>query len=348
MQKSPRILVFRFSALGDVAMTIPVLWSLKKQYPGCEILFVSRPFARDLIEPIEGVRFFSVNFNKDFKGLRGVVKLFIALRKDGKWNLIADLHGVMRTWILTLLFTLSGVKTITIVKGRKEKKALTRKKNKVFKPLGSTIDRYLDVFEKGGFFMKLLPFPGKKIYAGDGEVPHDAVLMPGKKIGVAPFAKHQWKMWPEEKMIRLLSILDTKGVQMFLFGGGGPEKEKLDVWASELVNGHNMAGKLSLSDELKVMAGLDLMISMDSANMHLASLVQTPVISIWGATHPYAGFYGFQQGPENAVQVELPCRPCSVFGNKPCYRGDFACMNYISEEMVVEAIYKLAMFNKTL
>lgn len=338
MQKNPRILVFRFSALGDVAMTIPVLWSLKKQHPGCEILFVSRPFARDLIEPIEGVRFFAANFNKDFKGFWGIVKLFIALRKEGKWNLVADLHGVMRTRILKFLFTLSGVKSITIDKGRKEKKALTRKKNKVFKPLESTFDRYLEVFEKGGFFLKLLPFPGKMIYAWDDEVPHDAMLMSGKKIGVAPFAKHPWKQWPEDKMRQLLSLLDQKGFQVFLFGGRGEEKQKLELWASELLNGHNLAGTLTLEKELKIMARLDLMISMDSANMHLASLVETPVVSIWGATHPYAGFYGLDQDAQNAIQVELECRPCSVFGNKPCYRGDFACMNMISEQMALDVI----------
>jgi ADP-heptose:LPS heptosyltransferase len=83
---------------------------------------------------------------------------------------------------------------------------------------------------------------------------------------------------------------------------------------------------------------MDLMVSMDSANMHLASLVNTPVISIWGATHPYAGFYGFNQDESNAIQIDLPCRPCSIFGNKPCCRGDYACLRQITPEMIVKKV----------
>jgi ADP-heptose:LPS heptosyltransferase len=86
------------------------------------------------------------------------------------------------------------------------------------------------------------------------------------------------------------------------------------------------------------MSYVDVMLTMDSGNMHLASLVETPNVSIWGATHPYAGFYGFGQNPDNAVQIELSCRPCSVYGNKPCFRKDYACMNGISPQKIVKKI----------
>ena len=86
------------------------------------------------------------------------------------------------------------------------------------------------------------------------------------------------------------------------------------------------------------MSHLNAMLSMDSANMHMASLVATPVVSVWGATHPYAGFMGWGQKPENIVQVELDCRPCSIYGQKPCLRGDYACMNMIKPEIIVEKI----------
>jgi len=83
------------------------------------------------------------------------------------------------------------------------------------------------------------------------------------------------------------------------------------------------------------------MLSMDSANMHLASFVGVPVISIWGATHPYAGFYGWNQSPDNAVQIEMECRPCSVFGNKKCFRGDYACLLNIKPQLVLNKIEEL-------
>ena len=93
--------------------------------------------------------------------------------------------------------------------------------------------------------------------------------------------------------------------------------------------------------ELIIMSHLDVMLSMDSANMHLASLTATPVVSVWGATHPYAGFMGFRQKEENAVQIDLECRPCSIFGQKPCQRGDYACMNNIPPERITERIISI-------
>ena len=95
---------------------------------------------------------------------------------------------------------------------------------------------------------------------------------------------------------------------------------------------------ISSKEELVLMSHLDLMVSMDSSNMHLASLVDTPVISIWGATHPFAGFMGWRQSAQNSIQKELPCRPCSVYGNKPCHRGDYACLNQITPQEVFQHI----------
>lgn len=86
---------------------------------------------------------------------------------------------------------------------------------------------------------------------------------------------------------------------------------------------------------------LDVMLSMDSANMHLASLVQVPVVSVWGATHPSIGFYGYNQNPGNAVQIDLDCRPCSVFGDYPCVREDYACLTRLSKEKILDKIQEV-------
>ena len=93
-----------------------------------------------------------------------------------------------------------------------------------------------------------------------------------------------------------------------------------------------------LAAELELMRGLDVMLSMDSANMHLASLVGTRVVSVWGATHPYAGFLGWGQRAEDCVQKDLPCRPCSIYGSKPCRYGDYRCLNSITPEEIVKAV----------
>jgi ADP-heptose:LPS heptosyltransferase len=346
-----KVLVFRFSALGDVAMTIPVIWSFLQKYPEHEICFVSRPFVNDLVTVLPRVHFFPLDLKGRHKGFFGLFRLFRELKKEGPWNAVVDLHSVLRTHILTTLFKASGVKVSKIDKGREEKKRLTRKANKIFKPLLSTQERYIHTFGKAGFPFEQVPFPGKKLYGLiqatrnnllDNETSKQSSSLwgdlGGPAIGIAPFAKHQWKMWPEDKMKDLIQKIDDLGYHMIFFGGKGKEQEKLEQWATELKNARTFAGQLTMGQELQLISQLDVMISMDSANMHLASLTETRVVSIWGATHPYAGFYGYSQSPNDAVQINLECRPCSVFGNKPCHRGDFACMMDISPQKVLKKV----------
>lgn len=340
MSSIKRILVLRLSALGDVAMTVPVLWSLSKQYPDCEIVFVSRPFVGKLFEPLGHVRFVGVDFNGRYKGFAGLFRLFLDLKKEGPFDFMADLHGVLRTQVLKAFFSLSGVPVFSINKGRANKKALTRKNNKVFKQLATSFDNYHQVFIKAGLKFNLVPFPGRQLFGvvNGGHPSFDVMSTEGLKVGFAPYAKHPWKMWPEEKARVLIDALCQKGYQIYLFGGRGFEQEQLALWAKGKNCVYNLAGQYRMDDELRLMGQLDVMVTMDSANMHLASLVETPVVSIWGATHPYAGFYGWGQEPDFAVQIDLACRPCSVFGNKPCHRGDFACMQLITPEMVIQKI----------
>ena len=338
-----KILVLRFSALGDVAMTIPVIWSLRQQFPDTEITFASRAFAKPLIEKVSGTSFFQVELNGRHKGLFGIFMLYRDLKKAGKWDAIADLHDVLRTKILRLLFALNGSKTYRIDKGRKEKKLLTRLKFKVLTPLKPTVQRYAEVFQQSGLDLK---GDFKTLFPKTTPIPSFISELTGEKkckwIGIAPFAKHEGKAYPIGKMKQLISMLSGKQeIKIFLFGGGKIEEDALKQISFEFPGVINLAGKMKMEQELEVISNLDLMVSMDSANMHLASLVGIPVVSIWGATHPHAGFYGWNQAKENAVQADLYCRPCSVFGNKPCYRKDYACMQLIEPEHVLNKVLKV-------
>jgi ADP-heptose:LPS heptosyltransferase len=161
-----------------------------------------------------------------------------------------------------------------------------------------------------------------------------------KWLGVAPFAKHKGKIYPIDKMEEVVAYFaERPDVKVFLFGAGKEEKEILERWEAKYTDAISMVGKLDLKGELDVINRLDAMLAMDSANMHLASIVDTPVVSVWGATHPIAGFYGWHQPPENAIQVtDLPCRPCSIFGSKDCYRGDYACFAGITPQMIIDKL----------
>ncbi|WP_346318776.1 glycosyltransferase family 9 protein [Chitinophaga sp. YIM B06452] len=335
MAKSPdknTILAIRFSAMGDVAMTIPVMKQLLDAHPELVIVFVTNKNWGALCEGIPRLVFFPADLKGAHKGLKGLYRLFRAIRKAHPGiSAVADLHHVLRSRIVRTFYKLSGIPVSAIDKGRAGKKALTRKENKEFKPLKTTIDRYRDVFAGLGYTInQALP----------GTLPQQPVA--GKKqIGIAPFATYLEKTYPLEKMQQVIAqILREEDVEILLFGGGKEEVTKLETLAAGDARLKVVAGKYSLNEELRIISGLSLMVSMDSANMHLASLYGVPVVSVWGATHPYAGFMGFGQKEENAVQIDLYCRPCSVFGNKPCFRGDHACMQQLAPELIVEKVRK--------
>lgn len=334
-----RVLVLRLSAIGDVVMTVPVISSLSKAYPDTEIIFVSQKFASGFIKHVPGAKFFEVDLKGRHKGFFGIFRLYFDLKKIGKIDVIADLHDVIRTKILRLLFTFSSAKKVIIDKGRKEKNALTRIDGKVLRQLESTTTRYAKVFEDAGFKFNL---EFDYIFT-KAPLSENVLTITNQKdckwVGIAPFAKHKGKIYPLEQMEKVIEILSgLPKMKVFLFGGGQYEKEILEGWEKRFKNAISLAGKLSLEDELKVISNLDVLVSMDSANMHFASLVNTSVVSIWGATHPFAGFYGWNQNPKLALQINLPCRPCSIYGNKPCFRKDYACLNLITPQDVVNKI----------
>lgn len=336
-----KILVIRFSAIGDVAMTIPVIYSLAQQYPQHEITVLSSARLGPLFQKLPAnVSFVGADLKGKHSGFRGLRRLYLEL-KAMKFNYIADFHGVLRSEYLSFRLLTSVIKTAIIHKGRKGKAKLVRRRNKVMIPQKDSFQRYADVLERIGFPVSL---EFTSIYgSGKGDFAEiEKVVAPKNNqtwIGIAPFAKHAGKIYPIELQEQVVAHFSAQpNVQVFLFGGGKYEQEVFDSWIAKYPSVVSMIGKLDIGMELNLISHLDVMLSMDSANMHLASLVNTPVVSIWGATHPYAGFMGWKQSPSNTIQLDLCCRPCSVFGQKPCYRKDYACMWGITPKQVIEKI----------
>jgi len=338
MDSRGSLLVFRFSAMGDVAMSASVLKEFSKQHPDLKIIIVSRALFKPFFEDIENLQFHNLEPDTKHKGLKGLYTLYQEL-KTYKPIAVADLHNNLRSNVLSFYFRFfKSLPTAKIDKGRSEKKALTRKENKVLKPLKSTPERYADVFRKLGFKFKL----SHQLKRNRKTVPisqqHHFQSNNDLIIGISPFAKHKEKVYPLEKMELVIQELSKIGYKIFIFGGGPEEAAVAETWEEQYKEVHSLIGKLTLSEELQVISNLNLMVGMDSAGMHMASLMGVSVISVWGATHPFAGFMGYGQLEEDCVQIDLYCRPCSVFGNKPCYRGDHACMHGIDSGMIVERI----------
>ena len=343
MKDLKHILVIRLSAMGDVAMTIPVLRKVHEEYPDLRITFLTRKNFTPLFRDLENVEVFEADVQESHKGISGLKKLSKEL-KDLGIDAVADLHDVLRSNVLKVMFRYYGIPVKQIKKGRAEKKALTRKKNKVFKKLKTTHQRYADVFDALGFPVDVSSFKylGKKQLSP--RVRDLAGHEPKKWLGIAPFAQHESKTYPADLMKKVLLKLQEKDqLKIFFFGGGSKESEILKNWEGEFGNAVNVAGKVSFEEELELISNLDVMVSMDSGNGHLAANYGIPVVSLWGLTHPYAGFAPYGQPKKNCLLPDLkkyPEIPTSVYGTKnpPGYED---AMRTITPEMVVEKIEKV-------
>ena len=320
--------------MGDVAMTVPVLRALTLKYPELRITVLTRAFFKPFFRDLENVDVFSADLKGQHKGVFGLYKLARALNKK-PFYMVADLHNVLRSKILKKL--ISCKRFISIDKGRKEKKLLTS--GKVFKQLKTTHQRYADVFEGLGY----------KVDLSNPSFPKTVVLSPKlqkllgdnpiKTIGIAPFAAHEGKMYPLKLMKHVIENL-SKDYRVVLFGGGKDESEILKEYENNFDNTFNLAGKVSLDEEMDVISNLDVMLSMDSGNAHIAAMLGVKVITIWGVTHPFAGFAPFNQ-PENnglvANRTKFPLIPTSVYGNK--YPDTYtAVAGSMTPKMVVDKV----------
>ncbi|WP_018622137.1 glycosyltransferase family 9 protein [Spirosoma luteum] len=346
-----QVLLLRFSAMGDVALLAPIVQAFTQRYPDVSITLVTRPKFAVFFSGFPNVHIIEADFDGRHKGFGGLVRLFGELRQLASVGVVVDTHQNLRSGVLKGLFRLIGVPSVTIDKGRDEKKALTRKENKVRRPLLHSVERYAKTFDRAGFALQpTRPFQFPPFPSADSELAsffhrHAVPDKPRPWLGIAPFAQHAQKMWPFDRFAPLLANLFAgPPLTVFLFGGGPAEIAQLETLRQHFPQVVLVAGQLSMAAELALMRQLNGMLCMDSGNMHLAALSGVPVLSIWGATHPDAGFGPWGQGEEAILQIPtdvLTCRPCSVFGNKPCWRGDLACLNDISVDIVAARVRQL-------
>ncbi|WP_240531858.1 glycosyltransferase family 9 protein [Maribacter sp. 4G9] len=337
------ILVIRLSAMGDVAMTVPVLLALTDKYPDVKITFLTKPFFAPIISKIPNVSVFTADVKGAHKGPLGLWKLFKQLREMDV-DAVADLHNVLRSNILKIFFGLYGIPVEQMDKGRKEKRKLISGKIKELHSLTPMYLRYRSVFERHGFEFSV----HKAHVLGKHRITTDfgtSFIPKGKKlIGIAPFAAFSGKIYPLALMETLISELAAlKDVKILLFGGGQKERTVLEDWDQKFAGCTSIAGKLPFKAELALISNLEVMISMDSGNGHLAAMYGVPVITLWGVTHPAAGFAPFGQSVENQIvsnRDEFPLIPTSVYGNKfpPGYDQ---VMKTISPEQIVKRVRQI-------
>ena len=333
MRTPKHLLIFRFSAMGDVAMLLPVLRCLFQQNTNLKITLVTRKHLNPIFKELEGLNIINPDFRGRHKGFKGLYRFSKEL-KALKPHRIADVHNVLRTSVLRLFFAgHPWVRVKKLDKGRKEKRKLTQSKKKSLKPLTPQIYRYAEVFAKLGYALDLSRHEFSPKPMLPSSVKSDDYDSDRKWIGVAPFAAHKGKVYPLDLLQKTIGYLQ-QGCSIFLFGHGSEEEAQMEVWTRAFPNVHRL--EMSFSDELDLIANLDLMISMDSANGHLAANYGVPVLTLWGMTHPFLGFAPF--GQDNHLTVDralFPKTPTSTYGNK-VPKGYEKAMRSISPEIVIE------------
>lgn len=331
--------------MGDVAMLMPCLYAVARANPEHEFTLLTQVFLGNLLlSPPPNLEVMVLDLKGEERNLWGLCQYVARLRRE-RFDLCLDMHDVLRSKFIRYTLGLStGIETKHIHKPRTERKRLLRPEGeKDLSPLPSMLELYMEVFRSAGLRVpsEIAPISIKPEDIDEDLLRAYPELMQGEGVlGFAPFASTESKTYDLDLSERLVALLSQSGQWVYLFGSRGKEEERLAEWAERYPRVRSLAGKLELNQELRLMSCLRLMISMDSANMHLASMLGVPVLSLWCATHSSAGFLGLGQSLEHCMQSEsLGCRPCSIFGVvRSCIKGDMPCRRAISPEDIARKV----------
>ncbi len=330
-RRLPRhVVTIRLSAMGDVVMLAHTLRSFKAAYPGVKVTVVTRERFRPFFDGLD-VDFIFADTKGRHRGLAGLWQLYRDIGRR-KVDAIADMHGVLRSMVVRTLFRLGGYRCAKIDKGKVEKWFRVGYNSRNSVPLKHTVVRYCDVLRRFGFRFDD-PAPAVRT-----ERPNPMGEKRGVWVGFAPFSAHDGKTYPEDMRVEAVKLLSGRCERVFIHSGAGAEGEFAAAMERMLPNVTALNGKVDLGGELNLMSNLDCIVSMDSLAMHMASLVATPVVSVWGATHPALGFLGYGCSPEGVLQADMPCRPCSVYGERKCDSGDYRCLRAITPQMIADKV----------
>ena len=333
------LLVFRLSALGDVAMTIPAIYSCARSNPECTLHVVTSEFCAQLfIGAPTNVILHPIGKDNQH-GLTGTWHMLRQLHQIPV-DAVADLHNVLRSWVVDWSFRLRGKRVQMLDKMRHERQQILHKGKAASQPF---TERYFNVFRKLG--LKIEPLFSSVTENDNTSLPDFSAILPDDgltPIGIAPFARYQNKTYPLPFMEQVIERLSADGrFRTLLFSGGKSEREQMEIWQKKYANTISVAGRFNLADEVRLMGRLKTMVTMDSANMHLASLVGCRVISVWGSTTPKCGFLGWQQNESDAFVAGCHCQPCTIAGSAKCRYGDYHCLTSITPDSIYTRIKEI-------
>ena len=318
-----KILVIRFSSMGDIIYTTPVVRCLKKQLPEAEVHFITKPAFKYIYDNnpyVDKLLLLKPRLSETIKEI-----------KAEQYDYIIDLHNNLRTAIIKLR---TGIKSSSYNK-QTIRKWLSLKFNLNLVPHVHLVDRYLKTVQ----FLnvknddKPIDYYIKANYQLDKLLP---VTHQKKYIAFVIGATHFTKRMPNEKIISICREINLPVVLL----GGNDVKANGDIIATALGNKvYNSCGITSLDESVFLISKADKLIGFDTGLTHIAEAFNVPIVSVWGGTSPeLLGVYPYKVKTVLQAAIELPCRPCSKFGLSACPLGHFKCMNDIPENMITTFI----------
>jgi ADP-heptose:LPS heptosyltransferase len=323
-----KVLILRFSSIGDIVLTTPVVRCIKQQLAGCEVHF----FTKKVFEPVISEnpyidKFFFLNNN--------LSELLNELKKED-YDYIIDLHYNLRTWRIKNAL---GKKAFNFNKLNFEKWLITNFKiNRL--PNVHIVERYMQTVKSIGVIndSKGLDF----FIHPDNEI--DRITLPenfrNKFIAIAIGGQHATKKLPEEKILSVCRKLETP---IILLGG------KEDAASAEKIRSYcgrekilNACGKYNIQQSASLIKHAYKVITHDTGLMHIAAAFKKDIISVWGNTIPEFGMYPYMAGNKSEIIEikDLGCRPCSKLGYEKCPKKHFYCMTLIDENDIIDAVNK--------
>jgi len=336
------ILVIRFSSMGDIVLTSPVTRAVRRIWPDAELEFLTRNEYAPLAHALPGV-----SRVQALESGQGLCRLVSSLRQR-RYDLAIDLHGNIRSRIVGL--TGGARRVVRYDKQRLARMAIVRRPRRS-RSVPHTVDRYLAVLDGlgangpsqwGGVRSveeKRLPelIVDARAVAVVAERLADAGIGPEVPVlGVAPGASHGPKRWATERFARVADHLASSRDMRILLLGNERDRPVADEVARAMANpAVDWTGTTDLALLPAAAQRCALLVSNDSGPMHVATAVGTPVVGVFGATHPRLGFAPL--GPADAaVTLNLPCSPCSLHGDRACRYGTHACMEDLTPQKVIE------------
>ena len=337
-----RILVVRFSSLGDLVLTSSPIKSLQQAFPQAEIFLLTKNKYQEIAV---GLPFVSqiISFDSEVKHKRiaGFFNLIEEL-KSFHFDIIVDLHSNWRSFLVRRL--LSAPHKVKYHKRSWARFLMVHLKSLKIKPK-HTLELYNSALRKLGISSTILP-PLLNLKKEDSAWAVDYLkerkVFPGEYlVGLSPGAKWETKRWDKEKFAETGQILAEKLNARIIIFGDGKEKELVSQIAESL-KGQNpiVAAGLKLNQLVALIDRCKILVSNDSGLMHIATARKVPVIAIFGPTHPKLGFTPFGE-KSIALTANVKCSPCSLHGQTPCYQKSRFCMDFISPHKVVEESLKI-------